>query len=260
MENSYALVTGASSGIGLAIARELARNKHNLILVARRQAKLEQLAQSLASEGVAVEVIAADLLVEGGAEALFEQVESKGLMVDVLVNNAGRGNAGQFADQKLQHMRGTLALNIDALTTLSRLFLTGMLKRKQGRILNVASVAGFMPGPGFAVYHASKAYVLSLSEALNAELKGTGVTVTASCPGPTESEFHDHADTRSVKGFELLSMMSADEVAREAYVAMMEGQSFYVHGGLNKVMTSSPRFLPRRWLVSVVRRLMTQTK
>jgi len=259
MKDSYALVTGASSGIGLAVAQELARNKHNLILVARRKSKLDQLAQTLSKEGVKVEVITADLMKANGAEALFDQVESKGFVVDVLVNNAGRGNAGDFADQELQHMRGTLALNMDALTTLSRLFLTNMLKRGQGRILNIASVAGFMPGPGFAVYHATKAYVLSLSEALNAELKGTGVAVTASCPGPTESEFHEHADTMSMKGFDMLSMMSAEAVAREAYTAMKEGRPFYVHGSLNKVMTTSPKFIPRRWVTSVVRKLMKQS-
>jgi uncharacterized protein len=258
MKNSYTLITGASSGIGLALAKEFALNKHNLILVARREQKLQTIARELKSAGIEVEVIVADLASNGGAEALFDTVQKKGLNVEMLVNNAGRGNSGEFAEQDADHMRGTLELNITALTMLSRLFMDQMKANGYGRILNMASVAGFMPGPGLAVYHATKAYVLSLSEALNVELKDSGVTVTASCPGPTESEFHDQAGTRNLKAFTLFSLMTATQVAQEAYAAMMEGKPFVVHGYLNQLMSVSPKIIPRSWVPKMVKSFLSK--
>jgi len=258
MTTNYTLITGASSGIGLALANEFASKKHNLILVARREQKLNEIAKDLVKQGIKVEVVTADLSVAGGAEQLFDKVKEKKLNVDVLVNNAGRGNSGEFCDQETDHMRGTLELNMTSLTVLTRLFVDEMKVRRHGHILNTASIAGFMPGPGFAVYHATKAYVLSLSEALNIELKGTGVSVTASCPGPTESEFHQHADTMELKSFKILSLMTAEQVAKEAYKAMQAGQSFVIHGRLNQALAVSPKLLPRRLVPKIVKTFMAK--
>ncbi len=254
---NYALLTGASSGIGLALAEVMAAAGHNLILVARREEKLRAIAEELQQRhGNTVVVHAADLSENAGADELYRRIQSEGLHVDILVNNAGRGNAGLFASQDVQHMRGTLELNMTTLTILSRLLISDMLTRGQGRVLNIASVAGFMPGPGFAVYHATKAYVLSLSEALHEELKGSGVSVTVSCPGPTESEFHDQAHTHDLKNFDLVAFMTAEKVAEQAYRAMMAGNPIVVHGVLNRALAASPKWMPRRWVPRLVHRLM----
>ena len=145
-----------------------------------------------------------------------------------------------------------------SMSILSRLFLDNMRQNKQGHILNIASVAGFMPGPGFAVYHASKAFVLSLSEALNTELAGTGVSVTVSCPGPTESEFHQHAETLDLKTFKLLTLMPAEQVAKEAYTAMKAGKSLVIHGLINQALATSPKLLPRRFVPAIVKKMMAK--
>jgi len=258
MTTTYTLITGASSGIGLALAKQFASKKHNLILVARREQKLDSIATELRKQEIQVKVITTDLAIPGGAEALFEQVEAQKLSVDTLVNNAGRGNAGEFCEQDVGHMRGTLELNMMSLTVLSRLFAEQMQDNGSGKILNIASISGFMPGPGFAVYHATKAYVLSLTEALNIEFKGSGVSVTASCPGPTESEFHQHADTTEMKGFKMLPLMASEKVAEEAYIAMNKGRPFVVHGVLNQALASSPKLLPRRWVPRIVKTLMSK--
>jgi len=257
MTKSHTLITGASSGIGLAFAEEFARQKHNLILVARREQKLQTIAQELTKNGCKVEVITADLAATGGAQALFEQVQNQGLKVDNLVNNAGRGNSSEFSGQDVEHMRGTLELNMVSLTLLSRLFISQMKADGYGHVINVSSTAGFMPAPGFAVYHATKAYVLSLSEALNLELKGTGVSVTASCPGLTESEFHVQSDFDKVKGFDKIPQMPARQVAEEAYAAMMAGRPYVVHGGMNKVLATLPKLIPRRWVPHLVKAYLT---
>jgi len=258
MTSYYTLITGASSGIGLALAEQFARKKHNLILVARRKQKLDAVAKKLSHHGVKVKVISADLSLPGGAELLFKQVEKQNLHVDTLVNNAGRGNSGEFCDQEVDHMQGTLELNMTSLTVLTRLFIPKMKQRRSGRILNIASIAGFMPGPGFAVYHATKAYVLSLTEALNIELQGLGISVTASCPGPTESEFHQQADTLDLKGFKMFSLMPAKKVAEEAYAAMNARRPIVVHGILNQALATSPKLLPRNWVPRIVKTFMTK--
>jgi len=257
MKSSYALVTGASSGIGLAIARTLAGLGHNLILVARRESRLQAIAEELRGQcGVDVIIQTADLSRVDAAEQLFQTLQNQKREVEILVNNAGRGNAGLFALQDPENMRGTLELNMVSLTLLTRLFADQMLSRGRGRILNIASVAAFMPGPGFAVYHATKAFVLSLSEALHTELNGSGVTVTASCPGPTDSEFHDQAHTHDLKNFDTVAFMSAETVAEQACKAMLAGESVVVHGALNKALAASPRWLPRKWVPRIVHRVM----
>jgi short-subunit dehydrogenase len=246
MNTHYTLITGASSGIGLALARHFASKKHNLILVARREEKLKEIAAELESNGIKVEVITADLANSEGAAALYQKTKDAKLTIDILVNNAGRGHLGEFVEQDLAYMKGTMELNMISLTVLSRLFLEDMKQRKQGHILNVASIAGFIPGPGFALYHATKAFVLSLSEALNTELAGSGVSVTASCPGPTESEFHQLAETDSLKSAKLIQYMTAEQVADEAYKAMKGGKAIVIHGLLNQALAAMPKFMPRK--------------
>jgi len=258
MDTSYTLITGASSGIGLALAKQFASQKHNLILVARRKTKLTEAATLLRKEGIKVQIFTADLATTDGAQTLYQEIKDKKLCVDTLVNNAGRGNAGEFCDQDYVQMQGTMQLNMASMTVLTRLFLDDMKHAKHGYILNIASVAAFMPGPGFAIYHATKAFVLSLSEALHNELEGTGISVTASCPGPTESEFHQHADTADLKPFKLISLMTAEQVAQEAYQAMKERKPFVIHGLMNQVMTSTPKILPRKFVTALVRKLMTK--
>ncbi|MGY1712192.1 SDR family NAD(P)-dependent oxidoreductase [Geodermatophilus sp. SYSU D00758] len=233
----HALVTGASGGIGLELARLLAADGHRLTLVARSRDRLEQLAAELGG----AEVVALDLA-EPGAPG---RVVAAAPEVDVLVNNAGYGDFGPFERSDLGRQLGMVDLNVRALTELTHRHLPGMLARRQGRVLNVASTAAFAPGPLMAVYYATKAYVLSFSEALAEETRGTGVTVTALCPGPTASGFQAAAamgTSRLVAGRRL---PSAADVAREGYAAMLAGRPVAVTGGLNRAMAGAVRFAPR---------------
>jgi short-subunit dehydrogenase len=239
-----ALVTGASGGIGEAIARELAGDGYELVLVARSSDKLAALAEDIGG----ARVIPADLTDPATPGKLVAEVPD----VDVLVNNAGIGDYGPFADADIDKTLGMVQLNVTALTDLTRRYLPGMLERGQGRILNVSSTAAFQPGPLMAVYYATKAYVLSFSEAIAEELRGTGVTVTALCPGPTASGFQAAAEMEHsalVKGRRL---PTSEEVARYGVRAMNSGDVVAVPGFANKAMAASIRFSPR----PLVRRLV----
>lgn len=258
--SSLALVTGATTGIGLELARLLARDGHALVLVARTAAVLEDVAAELEARGSAgVTTVAADLSREEGVDRVVQALG--GRPVDVLVNNAGHGGAGDFAASDEAVVLSMLRLNIEALTLLSRQLLPGMIARGRGRILNVGSLAGFLPGPWHAIYYATKAYVLSFSEALSQETAGTGVTVTALCPGPVRTPFHARAGmgNRSANG--MLATMDADEVAQAGYRAMMSGDPLVVPGLGSKVITVLVRLLPRtvvaRLAGRVQRRRMT---
>lgn len=248
-----ALVTGASGGIGLEIARELGARGHDLVLVARSEAKLRELGSELATRhGLRVEVIAADLATAGGADAVAAELERRGLQVDVLVNNAGFGLFGRHVETALADEQQMIDVNITALTRLTKRLLPAMVARGHGRVLNLASTAAFQPGPYMAVYYATKAYVLSYSEALAEELGGSGVTVTALCPGPTRSGFQDKAamhDSALVKGKRL---PTAAEVARYGVQAMLNGRRVAVHGLMNRLMAQSIRFTPRRLVTRLV--------
>ena len=241
------LITGASAGIGTELAQLFHARGDSLVLVARRRDRLDELATRL---GDRARVIVSDLADPAAPRALFAETGP----VDVLVNNAGFGAAGRTAEIDLQRQLDIVQVNVSALTALSRLYLPGMIARGAGRILNVASTAAFQPGPGLNVYCATKAYVLSFSEALHAELAGTGVTVTCLCPGATETEFADVADMRGASV--LRNPMTAAEVARQGYAATLAGRRLVITGAQNKARALGVRFAPRALVLAVGRKLL----
>ncbi|MGJ3263673.1 MAG: SDR family NAD(P)-dependent oxidoreductase [Salinarimonas sp.] len=241
----WTIVTGASSGIGAEIARQFSAIGHNLVLVARRREKLEALAAELTrADRGAVEVIELDLARPDAPAELHAAVAEKGLPIHTLVNNAGFGLRGDFVDLGLEEQVAMIELNVTALTRLSRLFLPDLIKRGQGGILNVSSLAAFQAGPHMAVYYATKAYVLSLSEALHEEAKPFGVTVTALCPGATESEFGARAGLEGSRMFRA-GRMDAAKVARIGVEAYRAGHAVSTPGARNKLVMELNRFLPR---------------
>lgn len=240
----HVLVTGASSGIGREFARIFAAEGYNLVLLARNREKLGELAHELkASHGIKVSVVPADLNDPATPEAVFAGVREREIDVDVLVNNAGVAFEGAFAALPLADQLRLLQVNIVALTALTSLFLGPMLRRSHGRILNVASVAAFLPIPRLAIYGASKAYVRSFSEALSEELAGTGVTVTAFCPGFTDTDMM-HASAQAMK-LPNLMVMDAKSVAKEGYSACMAGEALRVAGVSNDLFSRGVQYLPR---------------
>jgi uncharacterized protein len=244
----FTLVTGASTGIGRELARIAAARGRDVILVARTEAKLAELSKELqSSHGIRTEVIALDLSAPEAPSALDQEITRRGLEVDTLVNNAGFGSLGAFHEIPLDTQLEMLRLNVVALTHITRLFLPGMVHRRRGRILNVASTAGLQPGPLMAVYYASKAYVLSFSEAIAEELRGTGVTVTALLPGPTRTKFQARAEMEG-SGLVRLGMASARSVAEVGYRAMEAGRVVVIPGVFNRILALSVRVSPR-WLV-----------
>jgi hypothetical protein len=243
--STTALVTGASAGLGAEFAWLFAADGHDLVLVARRQDKLEALAAAIkAKHQVAVSVIAADLAAPGAAVRIADELAKRGIAIEFLVNNAGFGSAGAFAEQELARSVELIQVNVVALVELTRLLLPKMIERKSGRVLNIGSTAGFLPGPFMAMYYASKAFVNSFTEALSFELAGTGVTATVSCPGATATEFAQVAGTDKSALFKA-QVMSAREVAEDAYRAMMRGRPLAVAGFMNKVKIASLRLAPR---------------
>ena len=242
--SGWALITGASAGIGRELARAFASKGRDLILLARSHETTTELARELiATNGVNVKTIPADLSVAGAAEAIFEGVSGKGILIDILVNNAGVLFEGDFSSIPLEDHLRLLQINVVALTALTRLFLPPMLQRRCGRILNVASTAAFMPVPRLAAYAAAKAYVLSLTESLSEELRGSGVTVTALCPGFT--------DTSMMRGSGLgkpvpsIMVMSPAAVAEQGCAACLAGETICVPGLANKLIASGTPLLPR---------------
>lgn len=243
MAREVTLITGASSGIGEALARRVAHDGRHVALVARRGDRLEAVAAKLRDDhGVEAHVVAADLAKPGAAAALAQEVERRGLVVDWLVNNAGFGTHGRFHELPLDKELDEIRLNVMALVELCGRFLPGMVARHRGTVINVASVAGFMPGPYMATYCATKAFVKSFSEAVAAEVAGTGVHVLCVCPGFTRTEFQSRAevDVSRVPGF---AWMSADEVADQA-VRAVGRKSLLVNGTMNSVTASMVRFVP----------------
>lgn len=236
-----ALITGATSGLGYEFVKLFAKDGYNLVIVARNKQKMEQIKQSLKS--IDVMVIAKDLSAPNAAKEVFEEVEKQGITIDVLVNNAGFGLLGNFDELDIQKQEDMIQLNVAVLTALTYYVLPKMKQKNEGKILNVASTAAFQPGPLMAVYYATKAYVLSFSEALVEELSESAVTVTTLCPGPTKTNFGSVANLEGTKMFS--SPMSSEFVAKKGYNALIKGKRVVVTGGLNKVGALAAKFLPR---------------
>jgi uncharacterized protein len=250
-----ALVTGASSGIGAAIAGELSTRGHDLLLVARNEAALERLAAELRDgAGITADVLPADLALPGAGRALTRELHARELSVEVVVNSAGFADFARFVHADLDKLQQMVAVNVAALTEITHELLADMVARRRGRVLNVASTAGFMPGPLMAVYYATKAYVLSLTEALAEELRGTGVTATALCPGPTETGFQRRAAMQQSKLVKGRTIMDATTVARAGVDGMMSGTAVVVPGWKNKFQAAVPHVLPRRLMAAMVMR------
>ncbi len=259
---STALVTGASSGIGEAFARLLATQGTDLILVARSEAKLNRLSEELAEKhGIRADVIAADLCAPGAVQQVREEVTRRGLSVDLLVNNAGLGNYGLFDTLPLEQESQEIALNVTALVELTHLFLPEMLANKTGAIVNVASTAAFQPVPYMAVYAATKAFVLSFSEALWAEYRSRGVRVLAFCPGPVDTGFAAAAGFAAASGPKLTGQgTTAADVAAAALAALGRGRSYVIPGRKNYWLSLSSRLAPRSWVAQISERKMRPSK
>lgn len=251
-----ALITGASSGLGVEYAKLFAADGHDVVLVARSEGKLRELAGELSQKhGVKAHVYPADLSRADAPRALFDALAKDGVQVDVLVNNAGLGYVGEFRSSSTDSELEMVQVNVTALTALTHLFLPGMVARRFGRVLNIASTAAFQGGPGMAVYFATKAYVVSFSEGIAHELRGTGVTVTAHCPGATHTGFAAVAgagDTLLFKG----AVATADATARHGYLAMQRGRVVSIHGLLNRLLYWGGLFAPRWLLARITARMM----
>jgi len=250
-----ALITGASSGIGLELARIFAHNGFNLVLVARNRTKLLEIAADMA--GISVNVIAKDLAHPRAAQEVFDELQEKSIPVDVLINNAGFGQHGKFAETALEIDLEMIELNIVALTALTKLFLPAMLARHAGKVMNVASTAAFQPGPLMAVYYASKAFVLSFSEAIANELEGSGVSVTCLCPGATETNFAQRAQMTNSLLFKM-GAMDAKIVAQLGFEGLMKGKTLVIPGAKNKLLAQSLRLSPRKLVTAISRRIQEQ--
>ena len=241
----YALITGATSGIGLELAKLFAKDDYNLIIVARDPAELATTKQKLAKEGNEIITIEKDLFERENAFAVYDEVKERGITVDVLVNNAGQGVYGEFKDTDIRRELGIIDLNIAALVILTKCFVRDMVERKSGKILNLASIASKMPGPWQSVYHGTKAFVLSFSEAIRQETKDLGITVTALLPGVTDTDFFDKADMLGSKAAQDESKMSDPaDVAKDGYDALMAGDDKVVSGLKNKIQMAMSNVTP----------------
>jgi short-subunit dehydrogenase len=249
-----ALVTGGTSGIGLAFAQILAREGYSLYIIGQDEERMQEAVEKIQQEySVSVTPIIQDLSIANAAQEVMNHVSGS---IDILINAAGFGLYGDFTKTDMMRERAMVAVNITALMELTKLVLPGMITKKRGKILNIASIAAFQPGPRLAVYYATKAYVLSFSEAIAEEVKGTGVTITTLCPGPTKTHFED---TARLKGSELFKgrLMTAEEVARIGYMAMMQGRRTVIPGIKNRIFSMGVRFVPIRvaaYLASYVQR------
>jgi short-subunit dehydrogenase len=257
-QGQTALVTGASGGIGLDLAECFAKDGYDLILTARSADALDKAAKALSAKyKITATPVAADLGKIGAGEALAKEIADRGLSVDVLVNNAGYGKAGAFDDGDEAGQLGMVDLNVRALTELTHIYWPAMLKNKRGGILNVASTAAFQPGPLMAVYYATKAYVLSLSEALWKEAEGTGVHVSCLCPGPTESGFRERAGTGKTRLSRVGTPMGSKPVAQMGCRAFKKNRRVIVTGARNAMLAGLAPFLPRRTVLSMVHNLQS---
>lgn len=262
MDRKTAVITGASSGIGMELARMLAADGYDLIVTARRVERLQKLADDLGKMyGNMVHVIQMDIAQPFAGEALWRAISEIEPDIKVLVNNAGFGDSGDFANEPPESIERMIHLNISALTSLTRLALPGMIERKRGKILNVASLAGFQPGgPGMAVYYATKSYVLSFSRAIRHELRGSGVSVTVLCPGPTQTGFEEAARAQDTWLFHWTKPMQASVVARTGYQGMQRRYGVVVPGLLNKLLAISAQFSPAAIALEINRFLLSERR
>jgi uncharacterized protein len=256
-----ALITGASNGIGLELAEIHASKGGNLVLVARNKAKLDELKSKLEHQfKVSVYTIGKDLSLHNAAQEVYDETKKQNIQIDYLMNNAGFGDFGMFVETDWNKELQMINLNITTLTQFTKLYLQDMVNRKSGKIMNVASTAAFQSGPTMAVYYATKAYVLSFSEAIDNEVSDKGVTVTTLCPGATESGFQVAAameESALVKGKKL---PTSKEVAAYGYEAMLKGKTVAIHGMMNYLMANSVRFTPRALVVKLTRKLQDKSK
>lgn len=251
-----ALITGASAGFGAEFAKIFAKNGHNLVLAARRLERMNVLAEELREKyKVEIRVLGKDLSKMDEVQVIFDTLQREKIRIDYLVNNAGLGDFGNFHESEWIKQEQILNVNIKALTKLTYLFVKPMVENGYGKILNVASTAAFQPGPLMAIYYASKAYVLSFSEALNNELSGTGVSVTILCPGASESEFLEVANLGESKLFKWKRVPTSAEVAEFGYKEMMKDNMTVIPGLMNKAGAIAGRFVPRKLALKIVRRI-----
>lgn len=252
--NKTALITGASAGIGYELSKIFAKNSYDLVLVSRNKERLEVIAEEMEDHhGIAAKVIPKDLSKSLTPQELYDDIVNDGIQIDVLVNNAGFGLNGNFTEFSADKHAELIQVNVSSLTLLCNLFGTDMVKRRSGSILNVASTAAFQAGPLMSTYYASKAYVLSLSEALNNELARYGVNVSVLCPGPTYTEFADRAEMSSAKIINVPWIMQAAEVAQVGFIGLTKGKKIIIPGLMNKLLAFNVRFTPRSVLVMITR-------
>ncbi len=256
-----ALITGASNGIGLELAKIHALNGDDLVLVARNKSKLDELKTTLENQyKVKVYTIGKDLSTNNSAQEVYEETIQQNIQIDYLINNAGFGDFGLFVENDWSKAEQMIHLNITTLTQFTKLYLQDMVKRKDGKIMNVASTAAFQSGPLMAVYFATKAYVLSFSEAVNNEVSDKGITVTTLCPGATESGFQAAAAMEESNLSKVSKLPTSKEVAEYGYIAMMNGKTVAIHGVLNWIMAGAIRFTPRAAVVKLTRKILSKTK
>lgn len=257
--NKTALITGAASGLGFEFSKLLAKDEYDLILIDIDQKKLVKTKSHIQKEhNIEIEILKKDLCKKDVAQEIFDLV--KGKTIDVLVNNAGFGLFGAFSETSWSREFEMLNLHILTTTQMTKLFLTGMVEQNSGRVLNVSSLAAFEPGPLMSIYYASKAYILSFSEAIANELKGTGVTVTTLCPGPTNTGFQEVVSNHSSKNKIKFNMASAKKVAETGYKAMLAGKVLSIPGLLNKIIAFLPRIIPRKTVTSIVRKVQEKNR
>ncbi|TYR80693.1 SDR family oxidoreductase [Priestia megaterium] len=255
MEKETVLITGASSGIGKELAYHYAKDGYNIVMVARSLTKLTEIKNDLEKQyGGSVFVIQKDLSKESEIQEVYKLIKQNNMRVDILINNAGFGLFGEFLETDLEDELNMIDLNVKSLTYMTKLFLPDMIKQNKGGILNVASTAAFQPGPLMAVYYATKAYVLSFTEALENELKDTNITVSALCPGPTETGFSDRANLKESKLFKS-GVMDVKTVAEIGYKGFKSGKTVIIPGLKNKILAGAVRFAPRTIITSIVRQM-----
>ncbi|MEK4366607.1 SDR family NAD(P)-dependent oxidoreductase [Paenibacillus sp. FSL R5-0473] len=253
------LITGVSGGIGKELADRFAKGGHHIVLVARSEGKIQDLAQEYQKKyGIQATVIAKDVAAPGVPQEIYNELKEKGIVVDYLVNNAGFGLFGTFMETDMEQEVNMIDVNIKALTVMTKLFLPDMIQRGHGGVMNVASLVGFFPGPMMSVYYATKAYVLSFTEALENEVNGTGVTVTALCPGLTSTGFVDRSGmgvSKMLQG----PIMEAGQVAEEGYRGFLRGKTLIMPGARNRFIAFMPRLLPRKMMTRIIRSSQDKT-